>query len=120
MDDDAVDEIDRAFGTGAIAVDSTGSVHVIAPPSEPIPTVRLAADGVEDDVHFACPLLESLLRVVDQRGNAPRTQAQQPEHRHAAPVGPALDERFHARSDGRLLGAVQDIQLPLAEWFPSR
>ncbi len=41
-EDDDVDEVDRAFGTGAIAVDSTGSVHVIAPPSEPIPTVRLA------------------------------------------------------------------------------
>jgi len=43
-EDDDVDDVDRAFGTGAIAVDSTGSVHVVAPPSEPIPTVRLAED----------------------------------------------------------------------------
>ncbi|GHF08125.1 purine-cytosine permease family protein [Pseudolysinimonas yzui] len=43
-EDDDVDDVDRAFGTGAIAVDSTGSVHVVAPPSEPIPTVRLADD----------------------------------------------------------------------------
>lgn len=43
-EDDDVDDVDRAFGTGAIAIDSTGSVHVIAPPSEPIPTTRLA-DG---------------------------------------------------------------------------
>ncbi|WP_309713290.1 cytosine permease [Pseudolysinimonas sp.] len=43
-DDDVVDDVDRAFGTGAIAVDSTGSVTIIAPPSEPIPTVRLAED----------------------------------------------------------------------------
>ena len=43
-DDDVVDDIDRAFGTGAIAVDSTGSVAIIHPPSEPIATVRLADD----------------------------------------------------------------------------
>lgn len=43
-EDDDVDDVDRAFGTGAIAVDSTGSVQIIAPPSEPIPTVRLAED----------------------------------------------------------------------------
>lgn len=43
-EDDDVDDVDRAFGTGAIAVDSTGSVHVVAPPSEPIPTVRLTDD----------------------------------------------------------------------------
>jgi purine-cytosine permease-like protein len=43
-EDDDVDEVDRAFGTGAIPVDGTGSVRIIAPPSEPIPTVRLADD----------------------------------------------------------------------------
>lgn len=43
-DDGDVDEVDRAFGTGAIAVDSMGSGNIIAPPSEPIPTVRLADD----------------------------------------------------------------------------
>lgn len=43
-DDDVVDDVDRAYGTGTIAVDSTGSVHIVAPPSQPIPTVRLADD----------------------------------------------------------------------------
>jgi len=43
-DDDVVDDVDRAFGTGAIAVDATGSASVPAPPSQPIPTMRLAED----------------------------------------------------------------------------
>src|SRR5690606_4754707 len=43
-DDDVVDDVDRAFGTGAIAIDATGSATVLAPPSQPIPTVRLAED----------------------------------------------------------------------------
>jgi purine-cytosine permease-like protein len=43
-EDDVVDEVDRAFATGAIPIDSTGSVHIVAPPSEPIPTLRLGDD----------------------------------------------------------------------------
>jgi len=43
-DDDVVDEVDRAFATGAIPIDSTGSVAIVHPPSEPIATVRLADD----------------------------------------------------------------------------
>lgn len=53
-DDDVVDEVDRAYidrasGAGSFAaapitVDATGSATVPAPPSQPIPTVRLA-DG---------------------------------------------------------------------------
>lgn len=59
FDDDVVDDVDRAYGTGAIAVDSTGSVHVIAPPSEPIPTVRLADDepGLVDERPESHPAL---------------------------------------------------------------
>lgn len=41
--DDAVDEVDRVFGTGALPVDSTGAVAVVQPPSEPIPTVKVTA-----------------------------------------------------------------------------
>ena len=50
-DDDVVDDVDRVFGTGAIAVDSTGAVTVLAPPSQPIPTVRLTEDerGIVDE-----------------------------------------------------------------------
>jgi purine-cytosine permease-like protein len=62
-DDDVVDEIDRAFGTGAIPVDSTGAVTVLAPPSQPIPTVRLADDepGLVDEVaeHHPALLIEA-------------------------------------------------------------
>lgn len=43
-DDEAVDEIDRAFGPGAIAVDSTGAIDLVHPPSQPIPTQRLTDD----------------------------------------------------------------------------
>ena len=42
-DDDVVDDVDRAFGTGAIPVDPTGAA-VLAPPSRPIPTVRIPDD----------------------------------------------------------------------------
>lgn len=50
-DDDVVDDVDRVFGTGAIPVDSTGAVTVVAPPSQPIPTVRLGDDerGIVDE-----------------------------------------------------------------------
>jgi len=62
-DDDVVDEIDRAFGTGALPVDSTGAVTVLAPPSQPIPTVRLADDepGLVDEVaeHHPALLIEA-------------------------------------------------------------
>jgi purine-cytosine permease-like protein len=58
-EDDDVDEVDRAFGTGAIAVDGTGAVHIIAPPSEPIPTQRLADDehALVDEVPESHPAL---------------------------------------------------------------
>jgi purine-cytosine permease-like protein len=62
-EDDVVDEVDRVFGTGAIPVDSTGSATVIAPPSQPIPTVRLADDepGLVDEVaeHHPALLVEA-------------------------------------------------------------
>lgn len=45
-DDEVVDEVDRAFGTGATPIDSTGTATILAPPSQPIPTVRLADDEV--------------------------------------------------------------------------
>jgi purine-cytosine permease-like protein len=67
-EDDDVDDVDRAFGTGAIAVDSTGSVHVVAPPSEPIPTVRLAEDehALVDEEPQSHPAL-----VVESAGTEP-------------------------------------------------
>lgn len=50
-DDDVVDDIDRAGIPAAMAVDSTGAVTVVAPPSQPIPTARLNADepGLVDE-----------------------------------------------------------------------
>jgi len=44
--DDAVDDIDRVFGAGPIAVDSTGAVSIVAPPSQPIPTVQVTEGEV--------------------------------------------------------------------------
>ena len=67
-DDDVVDDVDRAFGTGALVVDSTGSVAVVHPPSEPIPTVRLADDeaALVDEQVESHPAL-----VVESAGSEP-------------------------------------------------
>ncbi|MEO5533907.1 MAG: cytosine permease [Pseudolysinimonas sp.] len=43
-DDDVVDDVDRAFGSAPIAVDSTGAAGIVAPPSEPVATLRLGDD----------------------------------------------------------------------------
>lgn len=50
-DDDVVDVIDRAGSPTVMAVDATGAVTVVAPPSQPIPTARLADDepGLVDE-----------------------------------------------------------------------
>jgi purine-cytosine permease-like protein len=67
-DDDAVDEIDRAYGTGAIVVDSTGAVNIVHPPSQPIPTSRLADDepGLVDEEPESHPPL-----TVESAGSEP-------------------------------------------------
>ena len=44
FDDDVIDEIDRVAGTGAIPVSSAGTAEPLAPPSEPIATIRLSED----------------------------------------------------------------------------
>jgi purine-cytosine permease-like protein len=40
-DDDVIDAVDRVTGTGAIPISSAGTVEPLAPPSEPIATIRL-------------------------------------------------------------------------------
>ncbi|HEY4224650.1 MAG TPA: cytosine permease [Pseudolysinimonas sp.] len=43
-DDDVIDEVDRVTGTGAIPISSLGTVEPLAPPSQPIQTIRVG-DG---------------------------------------------------------------------------
>ena len=43
-EDDVIDAVDRVTGTGAIPISSAGTVEPLAPPSEPIATIRLS-DG---------------------------------------------------------------------------